>query len=102
MRPAHDQATTLVVVDDHGDETLVAHLDASCPDLVLIDLLARVHLATVRSGMALRIRGASPQLRELIELCGLTCVLALEVRREAELGEQLGVEEVVEPADPAV
>ncbi|MCW2994685.1 MAG: hypothetical protein JWQ18_2180 [Conexibacter sp.] len=99
---AHDRATTLVVVDDHGDETLVAHLDASCPDLVLIDLLARVHLATIRGGMALRIRDASPQLRELIELCGLTCVLALEARREAELGEQLGVEEVVEPADPPV
>jgi hypothetical protein len=102
VHDARDRRTTLVVVDEQGGETLVAHLDASCPDLVLIDLLARVHLATRRGGMGLRIRDASPGLRELIELCGLTCVLALEARRESERGEQLGVEEVVEPADPPV
>src|SRR3954469_5296491 len=51
MRDARDRATTLVVVDEQGGETLVAHLDASCPDMVLIDLLARMHLATRRGGM---------------------------------------------------
>jgi hypothetical protein len=102
MRDGRDPATTLVVVDEQGGETLVAHLDASCPDMVLIDLLARVQLATRRGGMGLRIRDATPQLRELIELCGLTCVLALEARGQPERGEQLGADEVVEPADPAV
>jgi hypothetical protein len=100
MRDARDSPATLVVVDEQGDETLVAHLAASCPDLVLIDLLARMHLATRRGGMGLRIRDASPALRELIEFCGLGCVLAVEPRRQPELGEQLGVEEVVQPADP--
>jgi hypothetical protein len=102
MRDARDKATTLVVVDDQGDETLVAHLDASCPDMVLVDLLARMHLAARRGGMGLRIRDASPRLIELIELCGLSRVLALEPRRKPELGEELGVEEVVKPADPAL
>jgi hypothetical protein len=102
MRDGRDSSTTLVVVDEQGGETLVAHLDASCPDMVLIDLLARVHLASRRGGMGLRIRDATPRLRELIELCGLTCVLALEARREPELREQLGADEVVKPADPAV
>jgi hypothetical protein len=102
MRSARDRATTLVVVDEQGGETLVAHLDAGCPDMVLIDLLARMHLATRRGGMGLRIRDATPQLIELIELCGLTCVLAPEARRQSELGEELGVDEVVKPADPAL
>jgi hypothetical protein len=100
MRDARDRATTLVVVDEQGGETLVAHLDASCPDMVLIDLLARMHLATRRGGMGLRIRDASPGLIELIELCGLTCVLALEAVGQPELGEELGVDEVMKPADP--
>ena len=101
MRDGRDPATTLVVVDEQGGETLVAQLDASCPDMVVIDLLARMHLATRRGGMGLRIRDATPALRELIELCGLTCVLALEERWQSERGEQLGPDEVVEPADPA-
>ena len=67
---------------------------------MLVDLLARMHLATRRGGMGLRIRDASPGLIELIELCGLTCVLALEAVGQAELGEQLWVDEVVKPADP--
>jgi hypothetical protein len=102
VQDARDRRTTLVVVDEHGDETLVAHVDARCPELVLVDLLARMHLATRRGGMGLLIRDPSPALRELIELCGLTCVLAIEVRREPERGEELGVEEVVEPADPPI
>jgi hypothetical protein len=102
MHDARDRSTTLVVVDEQGGETLVAHLDASCPDLVLIDVLARVHLATRRGGMGLRIRDASSELRELIELCGLSCVLAVEARGQPELREELGVEEVVQAADPPV
>ena len=102
MRDARENLATLVVVDEDGDETLVAHLDASCPDLVLIDLLARMHLASARGGMGLRIRGAPRRLRELIELCGLSCVLALDPVGEPELREELWVEEVVEPADPPV
>ncbi len=68
--------------------------------MVLIDLLARMHLATRRGGMGLRIRDATPRLVELIELCGLTCVLACEPVRQPELGKEFGVDEVVKPADP--
>jgi anti-anti-sigma regulatory factor len=102
MRGARDTPATLVVVDQQGSETVVAHLDAACPDLILIDVLARVHMATRRGGLRLLLRDVTPDLREMIELCGLGCVLTLEARRQAEIGEQLGVEEVVEPGDPAL
>jgi ABC-type transporter Mla MlaB component len=101
MGAARDSPATLVVVDASGTETVVARVDAACPDMVLVDLLARVQLAARRGGQRLLIRGAPGALRELIELCGLSCVLAVEPRGQAELGEQLGVEEVVEPGDPA-
>jgi hypothetical protein len=102
MDAAGDSPATLLVVDERGRETVVARVDASCPDMVLVDLLARVQLAARRGGQRLLIRGAPSDLRELIELCGLSCVLALEPRRQPELGEQLGVEEVVEPGDAAL
>ena len=69
--------------------------------LVVVDLLARLHVAARRNGVELRIREASPELLELIELAGLEEVLRVEPRRQAEQREQLlGVEEERQLRDP--
>jgi hypothetical protein len=59
-----------------------------------------MQLAARRVGWKLQVRTACPELCELIELAGLDEVLALEPLRQPEHREELGVEEVVEPADP--
>jgi anti-anti-sigma regulatory factor len=92
---------TIVVMDvDGGKGVVVALLDARKPDLALVDALVRLQLAARRRGAALRVVNVSEDLRGLLELVGLADVLTLEPRREAELGEQLGIEEVVQPGDP--
>jgi hypothetical protein len=100
MGDTGDTRATVVVVVDDGSELVLAHLKARGPDLALVDALARLQLAARRRGLRLRLRGASEELRALLELVGLADVLALEAPREPELGEQLGVEEVVQPGDP--
>jgi hypothetical protein len=45
------------------------------PDLWVVDQLARLQLAARRRGCSLRLRGASSQLRELIELAGLSDIV---------------------------
>lgn len=102
MRRAHDSLTTLVVVVEDGTEVVVGRMDAAPLDVATVAVLARLHMAARRRGWALHVVGASPQLCGLVELCGLGDVLALEARRQPELGEELWVEEVVKPADPAV
>lgn len=69
------------------------------PDLALLDALARLQLAARRLGCSIRLRNPCPELCELLDLVGEPGS-ALEAGREAEGGEQLGVEEVVEPGDP--
>jgi anti-anti-sigma regulatory factor len=68
--------------------------------LATVDALARLQLAARRQGLELRLRGPQRELRELIELAGLTAVLGVEPRREAEeRKERLGVEEEGELGD---
>ena len=102
MRPARDSLATLVVVLDDGTELVVGRVDATCPDLALVDLLARLHLAARRRGGTLRVDGAPPRLCALLSLAGLAGVLAVQPRGQPELLEQVRVDEVVEPGDPAV
>lgn len=102
MREARDSLTTVVVVIDDGTEVVVGRMDACRPDLALVAVLARLSMTARRHGWSLRVLDASPELRGLVELCGLSGVLALETRRKPELGEELGVDEVVEPADPTL
>ena len=45
------------------------------PDAVVVDALARLQLGARRHGCRVRLRGASRELRELVELMGLTDVL---------------------------
>jgi ABC-type transporter Mla MlaB component len=45
------------------------------PDAVTVDALARLQLGARRHGCQVRLRGASPELRELVAFMGLTDVL---------------------------
>jgi ABC-type transporter Mla MlaB component len=86
-----------------GEEptTIVVALEGVArPDLAVVDALARLQLAVRRAGGVIRLRAASRPLCELVELAGLADVLALEADGKPEHGEQLGVQEVVEPGDP--
>jgi anti-anti-sigma regulatory factor len=70
--------------------------------LFAVDVLARLQLAARRRGIELRIV-ASPEVRELIGLCGLEEVLRVEPLRQAEEREERGgVEEEREFLDPGV
>ena len=92
----------MLLIVDADTEEVVARVDARRPDLALVDALARLQLDARRRGGRLRLRNVTDELRGLLELVGLADVLAVEPRREPELGEQLGVEEVMQPRDRPV
>lgn len=97
-----------MVVLVRGDTEVTSWPLAQCdrPDLSVVDELARWQLAARRLGCSIRLRDACVELVELLDLLGLGEVvsgivgLPGEVGREAEGGEQGGVEEVVMPDDP--
>jgi hypothetical protein len=91
-----------VVEAREGSKTIVVDLASTAPGLGLVDALARLQLLAGRLGCSIQLRNATRALQELIELVGLTDVLLLEADGEPESGEQLGVEKVVKPGDPAV
>lgn len=102
---AGDGSGAIVVVLDGGAEVVVGELTGRGPDLAVVDVLARLQLVARRMGCSVRLRDPSPELCDLLRLVGLAEVvgggdLALEAGREPERGEQLGIEEVVEPGDP--
>ncbi|MEU6553929.1 STAS domain-containing protein [Streptomyces sp. NPDC046915] len=69
------------------------------PGLGVVDLLARLELAARRAGGRIRLRDPAPALRVLLDLVGLR----FQVEGQVEEGEPaLGVEEEVEPGQPAV
>jgi predicted methyltransferase MtxX (methanogen marker protein 4) len=92
----------VLLIVDADTEEIVARVDAQQPDLALVDSLARLHLDARRRGGRLRLRNVTDELRGLLELVGLADVLAIEPRRKPELGEQLGVKEVMQPRDRPV
>jgi hypothetical protein len=68
-----------------------------CPDLTVVDSLARLRLAAGRAGGTIVLRDLSVDLAGLLDLVGLR----REVGGQPELGKDpLGVEEDVQPADP--
>ena len=72
------------------------------PDLVALDTLARLRLATLRLGRPLELRNVSVELLELVAFAGLAGPLGVEVGRQPEEREQrLGVEEERELGDPS-
>ena len=75
----------------------------STVSLDAVEALARLQLAARRKGLDLRLHVVSRELRDLIELTGLTQVLGVEPRRQAEEREQrLSVEEEGELGDAVV
>ncbi|MFI0514248.1 ABC-type transporter Mla MlaB component [Streptomyces canus] len=69
------------------------------PGLGTVDLLARLQLAARRAGGRIRLREPDPGLHALLDLVGLR----FEVEGQAEQREPArGVEEEVEPGEPAV
>ncbi|MPY95985.1 MAG: STAS domain-containing protein [Acidimicrobiia bacterium] len=100
----------VLVVDDDVEVTIWRVPSGARPDLVFVDALARLQLAARRLGWSIRLRNPCEELRGLLDLVGLADVLAdvvvdgpelpLETGGEAEGGEELGVQEVVDPRDP--
>ena len=76
--------------------------DRATPGLDVVDLLARLHLASVETRRQRGAdRGRREPLGELLDLAGLSRLRG-KVGGQAEGGEQpIGFEECVEPADPA-
>jgi hypothetical protein len=74
------------------------------PDLGVADELARLQLAARRLGCSIHLRDAGVDVLALLDLVGLgdvvTDAASLQAGGKAEGGEQLCVEEVVEPDDP--
>jgi hypothetical protein len=89
-----------VVATNDASAVVVVAVTGASPDLELVDLLARLQLAARRLGGSVVLRDPGDGLRELLVLAGLAEVLPLEAGRQAEGGEELRVEEVVQPGDP--
>jgi hypothetical protein len=84
-------------------ERVACDVSALAAEVAAVDALARLALVARRVGCPLRLRRASPALRDLVEFCGLTDALGVERERQPEEREQaLGLEERVDPGDPAV
>jgi hypothetical protein len=92
-------ATVVVLCGDRELASWPLPVSARC-HLSVVDDLARFQLAARRLGVAVRLRDVCGELRELLDLVGLADELGVEVRREPEGGEEVGVEEVVMPDDP--
>ena len=86
-----------IVLTRRGDEISTWTLMGTEPvDLGLVDEVARWQLAARRLGCSIWLRDADRHLLDLLELVGLR----VEVCRQPECGEQVRVEEAVEPGDP--
>ena len=97
-----EKPTTVAMIVDDGIEVTIASVDARRPDLGLVEALMRLRLVARRRGWQLVVRDLPDEQRGLLDLVGLTDLLVLEPGRQPELGEQLGVDEVVQPTDPPV
>jgi hypothetical protein len=107
MEVTGEGCRAVVLVFDGDVHVATCRMEGSDrPDVSLVDTLARLQLAARRRGCSIRLRDPCEELCALLDLLGLADVivaesgLVVEAGREAEGGEQLGVEEVVEPGDP--
>jgi ABC-type transporter Mla MlaB component len=63
------------LLSDAGPEVVVCDVRGVEPDAVTVDALCRLQLAARRHGCRVRLRRASPDLRDLVAFMGLTEVL---------------------------
>ena len=73
-----------------GDAVVCDVGDVGMPDVGVVDLLARLQLAAGRCGGRISLRRASPQLLELVALCGLCDALPLTPRVDDRAGRTAG------------
>jgi len=71
-----DRQTAVVVLVTGRGELIVGRITGRRPDLALVDGLARLQLSALRIGCSVRLRGACPELRGLLDLVGLDDLLA--------------------------
>jgi STAS domain len=107
--PALSDRVRVELDDGHPDVVVFEVGGLISPDLWTIDALARARLIARRDGCELFLADASVELRELLDLAGLSDAVpceggsALDAEGEPERGEEArGVEEERDPADPAV
>jgi ABC-type transporter Mla MlaB component len=84
--------TCALLAQERGCELLLCEVGGVAADALAVDALARLALAARRSGCEVRLRGASPELIDLIELIGLTDVLRPERAPAGELPSREGAE----------
>jgi anti-anti-sigma regulatory factor len=84
-------------------EAIACDVSALAAEAAAVDALARLALVAKRLGCPLRVRRPSPELRDLVELCGLSDALGVgrNGRQAEEREEPPDVEECVDPDDPA-
>jgi ABC-type transporter Mla MlaB component len=66
---------TCALLDGMPSEVLLCELQGVASDAVAVDALARLALAARRQGCYVRLCGASPELRALVDFMGLSDVL---------------------------
>jgi hypothetical protein len=88
---------------DQGDvDAVTCDVSELAAEVAAVDALARLALVARRLGCPLKVRRASPELRDLVELCGLSDALGVVGRngRQPEQREEpLDIEERVDPDD---
>lgn len=89
-------------MDGGSDRTLLLFELTGCPDLGVLDALARLQLAALRSGMGCELLSAGSSLAELLDLTGLSAVVRQPIGQPEAREERCGVEEVVQVDEPPV
>ncbi|MFC9083221.1 STAS domain-containing protein [Streptomyces sp. NPDC057062] len=88
------------LMKDTGAAVVVCDVAALRPvTLASVDVLARLQLAVRRAGGRIRLRDPAPALRALLALVGLPFEMEGDVEQRKPA---LGVEEEMEPGEPAV
>jgi hypothetical protein len=70
-----DCSMAVVVLVDGDVEVGLGRVVDGCPDLALVDALARMQLVAGRMGCSIRLREPCPKLLELLEFAGLADLL---------------------------
>jgi len=64
-----------VLLADGAGEPVVCDVSRLVVDLQAVDALGRLQVAARRLGGTIALRGATPELGDLLEICGLTSTL---------------------------
>src|SRR2546429_238246 len=84
-----------------GIEAVACDVGSLAAELAAVDALARLALVARRLGCPLKVRRASPELRDLVAFCGLSDALGVgrNGRETEERKQPLHIQEGVDPDD---